>query len=190
MKLKTRPPKEERSNKKVFMFFLGGLIILIMVASAIDIGKDDEEGAYDYNGIKFMPTTEGWLAYLKDGRQVYIMTNPAELVNLTISEVSPSLLNSLQKLYISYNPEEKVRAALVDFTREIKLTPPIIPSCTVDVPQCAELPLKTCNDTDDYVGVIVFKESNETAVSMNNNCLTIEGKDLLKTVDKLILEQI
>jgi len=190
MKRRIRKEKKRFSRKQLYLISLGALIILIMVGGALDLGSVDEEDVYEYKGLKFVQANEGWLTYLPDGRKVFILNNPAELENMTINYIELSRLNMLQKIYISTNPEERVRNALMEFYREIQLRPLKVPACTVDVPKCAELPIRTCNDTSETVGVIIFREANETNVELGNNCLVIEGKYPDKVVDKLIMEQL
>jgi len=191
MKTKARKVKTSGlSKKQIYLIALGAIIIVIMVGSAIDVYKGKDEGLYEYKGIKFRKAEGNWFAYLSDGRKVVIMSDPAELANITLSNVDISQFNLLSKVYISYNPKERVRNALVEFYREIPLNTLKVPACTVENELCTELPIKTCNDTTRDIGVVVFREANETIVTLENNCLTIQGKDLVKVVDKLILEQL
>lgn len=188
MKRKKYVPKK-KAKKNAYMYFLGALIILIMVGGAINMDSDSAE-SYDYNGIKFVKINEGWLANLDAGKQVFVLNSPAELKNMTLPKISFYGLNTMQKVYISYNPEERVRTALSQFTKGIPLMPRLVPACTVDVPLCADVPIRTCKDATETVGVIEFRQANETTVEFKNNCLLIQGEDLTKIVDKLILEQI
>ena len=172
------------------MYFLGALIILIMVGGAINMDTEDDGDSYDYNGIKFVRVNEGWLAYLGDGKQIYVLNNPGELNNMSLSNVYYSNLNMMEKIYITYNPEERVRTALSQFYNGISLTPRKVPACSVNVELCADVPIKTCEDATETIGIVEFKQSNETIVEFKNNCLLIQGEDLTKIVDKLILEQL
>ncbi|MDD4878675.1 MAG: hypothetical protein PHO02_06620 [Candidatus Nanoarchaeia archaeon] len=192
MKMIRRPPREaKKSNKKMYVGLLGLMIIAIMVGSAADLWRGDEkEGAYEYKGLSFAQTDAGWVAYKPDNSQVWIMTNPAELENITIPYLNTAMLRTYGKLYVTYNPKERVRAALNQFFKNIPVPQLVVPACTVDVEECAELPLKNCTDAGNGVGVLLLREANETSVSFNNNCLVIEGKELAKIVDKIILESI
>lgn len=188
--MKTREPRlQKKSRKNLWLGVLGLMIIVIMVGSALNWDSEDDEGAVDYKGLKFASTGDGWIAYKADKTPVSIITNPAELQNISIPEINLDMLNYYQKLYITYNPKERVRAALSQFSRSISLTPLIIAACTEDNEQCADMPLKNCTDAGNNVGVILFAESNITEVSFKNDCLTIKGKDLLKIVDKMIVER-
>lgn len=187
-----RPPKEEKkSSKKYYIAFLGLMIIAIMVGSAADLWRNDEEQqGIEYNGLKFAQTDMGWVAFKPDNSQLTIMTNPNELKNITLPYVNLAMLKTYSKVYVTYNPKERVRVALNQFFRNIPVAPLVVPACTVDVEECAEMPLKNCTDAGNGVGVILFKETNITNVAFNNNCLQIEGKELTKIVDKLIVDSI
>jgi hypothetical protein len=190
--MRQKLPKKKQfltKKQKTMSGLIGGLIILIMVGSALNFYDEDAENKQEYNGIEFMNTGNGWLGYTEEGREVSILTSPAELKNITTPNIDISNLNLLQKIYITYDPRHKVRGALYQFQKSISLSPRLVGACTVDVELCAEMPLKTCKDASSTVGIILFEESNETAISLNNNCLTIKGKDLVKLTDKLVVEQ-
>lgn len=178
-----------KDKKKLITFGIAFFFILIMATSVLElyIGGSDKEEVYDYNSLKFVNTGNGWLAHKQDGRQVYIVSNPKDLENITINSVNLGNLNFAQKAYLSYNPKERNRVALSEFIREIKISPRLVAACPVDNDACANLPIKTCDDATTSTAIILIQETNETSVTFINNCLTIKGKDLTKVMDKLIL---
>lgn len=187
--------KEERklpfykNTKKLVTIGIAVFFIFIMATSVIELyfSNRQKEDVYEYNSIKFVNTGNGWLAYLKDGRPLFIVSNPKDLENTTITPLNIASLNYAEKIYLSYNPKERNRIALSEFLREIKFTPRIVYACPEDNELCFKLPLKTCNDATSTAPIILMKEANETSVTFINSCLTIQGKDLTKIVDKLIL---
>ena len=189
--MKKRPPKQAaKSRKKMYLGLLGLLIIVIMIGSALQWDREDDEGSYEYNGLKFGQTDAGWVAHRPDNSQLLILTNPAELANITIPQLNVQRLNTYGKIYVTYNPKERVRAALNQFFNNVPITPLVVPACTVDNDLCADSPLKNCTDAGQGIGIIQFEESNETEVSFINDCLLIKGKELTKLVDKIILEEL
>ncbi|HII16122.1 MAG TPA: hypothetical protein HA362_07485 [Nanoarchaeota archaeon] len=190
--MKTKPAKlEKKSRKKLYIGLLGIMIIAIMVGSALDLWKsEDGEGAYEYKGLTFAQTDAGWIAFKPDGTQILIMTNPAELANLTVPYVNIDKLNAYSKVYVAFNPKERVRTAMNEFFRFIDVQPLTVPACTEDNEQCADMPIKDCKDAGSGVGVLLFREANQTEISFNNDCLVIQGKDLTKVVDKIVMERI
>ena len=193
--MKLPKPKEEKqlpfykNRAKLLTFMVAGFFILIMATSVLDLyfTRNKKEETYDFNGIKFVNTGNGWLAYLQSGRPLYIASNPKDIENITLSPINLGTLNYAEKIYFSFNPKERNRIAISEFSREIKLTPRLVPACPEDNDLCANLPIKKCEDTTSSMPVILLKEANETSVTFINNCLSIQGKDLTKAVDKLIL---
>lgn len=178
-----------KNRKKLITLSIALFFIFIMATSVLElyIRGGDKEDTYDYNGLEFANTGNGWLAYKQDGRPIYIVSNPNDLENITIKPINLGALNFVSKAYLSYNPKERNRAALSEFVREVKIAPRLVSACPEDNELCANLPIKNCDDATADTAVILIKESNETSVTFINNCLAIIGKDLTKAVDKLIL---
>ena len=94
---------------------------------------------------------------------------------------------SLTKVYLSVNPQENIKYAINDLYNNFEFKQ-IALACYEDNEYCEDMPLKNCEDATAYIGVIVLSEANETKVSLDGNCLTIEGEDLLKIVDGVVVE--
>lgn len=174
-------------RKQLYIYLIGVFIISIMVFSVINLNSETEK-IIEYNGLKFIETSSSYIAN-KENRQIQIITNPKDLKDIQTQKINLNTLNSLSKIYISLNPYSSYQTALYDFYRNINLAPLKIDACYEDSELCSNLPIKTCADATSTIGVIIFKEANETLVSLNSNCLIIQGKDLLKVTDKLILDQ-
>lgn len=177
-------------SKKFTTSLMGGFIMLIMVTSILGLWAEQKgEDKYEYKGIKFAKTDYGWLGY-KDNQRITLLNNPKELENISIGYVPLYTLNSLSKVYISLDYNEEVLKAMRLFEQNIKISTATVPACIKDSPKCAQMPLKSCDDATQTVGVIVIQKANETEVSLKNNCLRIQGQELTKLVDKLVLAQL
>lgn len=177
-------------NKRLASIVMGGLIIFLMVFSVLGLWSEQSgQETYKYKSIKFTNTDYGWVGY-KDNQKITLLTNPKELEDITIGYVPIYMLNQLQKVYISMDYNENVARAEQEFEQNIRITTKTFPACVKDSPVCADLPLKDCKDATAEIGVIVFKESNQTEASLINNCLTIQGPEPIKIVDKVILTQL
>lgn len=175
-------------NKKVLTSFLGIFLISVMVLSALGLNPDAEEKVV-YKDMKFYHADTGkWQTFLADGKQVVVSTDPSAFAAMDVPSLDFSSLSSLQKLYISMNPQDSVQNAVYDIDFNLPLPPQTDLACYEDNDQCSTFPLKTCADATMTTGVILLRESNETSVSFEGNCWTIEGKDLLTLTDKLILD--
>ena len=164
-------------------YLLGTIIILVMVGGGIGMWPDDQDKV-EVDDREFVSTDYGWQAYYGDSKLVLTM-NPLDL-NVSLANVDLGFLSRLSKVYLSINPYQDYRNAVYDFQYNVNL-PQVVYSCYEDSELCSEMVIKTCDDASSSVGVVVFKESEEDRISLENNCLTIEGKDLLKVTDKLIL---
>ena len=153
-----------------------------MVMSALYYGLDDTEKVV-YNDLKFVNTGQGWVAYNSKDK-IIIWTDPSELENYN---VDISGFESLTKIYLSINPEENVKYAINDLYNNFEFEQ-ISLACYEDNELCSDMVLKTCEDATPYIGVIILREANETKVSLDGNCLIIEGQDLLKIVDGVVVE--
>tara|TARA_Y100000310_G_C20683607_1_gene817599 strand:+ start:499 stop:1077 length:579 start_codon:yes stop_codon:yes gene_type:complete len=175
-------------KKKEFMTYLVGLfIIVIMATSALSMWGGDEEGV-EFDGMKFVDSGYGWQTYIGESK-VTISSYPLDLENVSIDDVSFSSLNLMGKLYFSINPYDSYQQAVYDFQANIDLFPNVVYSCYEDNDLCSDMPLKDCDDAMDGTGVVIFRETNSSDfVEFSGNCLVIEGKDLLKVTDKLILD--
>ena len=70
------------------------------------------------------------------------MTNPAELANMTVPYVNTAMLRTYSKLYVTYNPKERVKVALNQFFKNIPVPQLVVPACTVDIDECKDSPIK------------------------------------------------
>jgi len=180
-RFRTREQVVER-KKKILTVVVGIFFIFLMMMSALYYGLDDTEKVV-YNDLKFVNTGQGWVTYNGDDK-IIIWTSPEELETYN---VDISSFESLTKIYLSVNPEEDVRYALIDLYNNFEFQSVSV-ACYEDNELCSDMPLKTCEDATPYIGVIVLKEAVETKVYLDGNCLTIEGQDLLKIVDGVVVE--
>lgn len=195
MKKKNIKEKKEPifSKKRTLTYLMGGFIILLMVASALNMWKGEKEENYDYHGLKFVKTEQGlWVAY-KGKQQIVLPYSPEELEEIEIP-VNIGLLGYSQKIYISTDDIKANAKAMGYFKQKIGLTETKPYACTEDKEGCEELPLKDCDDATQTQGIVVFKRAEETKIRYKANCLTMEGasENLIKAIDKLsfILEGI
>jgi len=174
------------TKQKTMAYAMGSFIILIMVASALNMWKGETTDEYEYNGMKFIRTEQGfWVAY-KGNQQLALAYHPAELENISIPP-NIGLLGFSQKIYISSDDIRLNGKAMDYFKRKIGITNQKPYACVEDNEDCADLPLKSCNESTQSQAVVVFKKAEETKVSYENNCLTMEGtnENLIKAIDKL-----
>lgn len=176
-------------KKQFYVVLLGLFIIAIMIFSSLYYGlSDDTQKKVKYQGYNFIESSSGWMTYVNDEQRLLLLSDPS-ILNESFEEVSFNSMKGNSKIYISYNPYDDASSALYDIDRSGLLTMQVYVACYEDNDQCSELPIKTCEDATSSVGIIVLKQSNETNVNLNNNCLTIESNDLLNAIDVFIVDQ-
>lgn len=188
MKKKKITEKKESlfSKKRTLTYFMGGFIIMIMIASALNMWKGEKEETYDYHGLKFIKTEQGFWAAYKGQQQIVLTYSPEDLENIDLP-ANVGMISYSQKMYISTD-DIKSNARVMDYFRKnIGITELKPYACVEDMPGCENLPLKSCEDATQSQAVVVFKKAEETKVSYKANCLTMEGdsESLIKAVDKL-----
>jgi hypothetical protein len=172
-------------KKQFFTILIGLFFIMLMALSAVNIGMQNEEEKLEYGDLEFVQTSSGWRAYLDDG-SLDLVYSPDSL-NLSLDSVNLAIFESLEKVYVSFNPEDDLGYSLYDLERNLDLNQ-IVYACYEDSELCEDMPLKDCDDAIAGVGVIIFREGEEDKVTLDGTCLNIEGKDLLKVTDKLLLD--
>jgi len=188
--MKRKQVKEKReslfSKKRTLTYILGGFIIMLMVASGLNMWKGEKEETYDYHGLKFLKTDQGfWVAY-KGQEQITLIYSPEHLDKIELP-TNIGMISYSQKIYISTDDIKANARAMDYFKRNIGITELKPYACVEDLPGCEELPLKSCDDATQSHAVVVFKRAEETKVSYKANCLTFEGQseNLIKAIDKL-----
>lgn len=146
--------------------------------------------SYKYHGIYFRLTPQGWESTVQ-GQSLVLRYGPQELESLYFDfPYAASLsLSSLQKLYLSTIPGEPIQEALRDFYLQRTILPPVTLACVTDVAGCEELPVKTCADATETVGVVIFQLGDQDALTVDRTCVTLVANttaSLTQMTDKLI----
>ena len=188
---------KKNSNKSKILISI--IIIFLMITSVLGfISLSSTSTKINYKGLKFKNIDDRWIAIINNQQIINAVVfviislafSPEELPN-NPTIISLNDLNSAQKIYVTSNPTENTQQAQIEFFNNLMpfLSPILIQACTEDIPQCSEKPLKTCQDATPTTKIILFKESNQTLINYQNNCLTIQGKgqDLIKKIDSLVL---
>ena len=162
-------------------------------------GKIGEDQCYVYKGAYVFVKLEGlWYTRLQsEGIKVGIPLHfhPGDLVNVPITgSYNYSLFNQTPYFYITFDPLgtnlEYVALAIGEFDRNMLAafgkTP--IAACLVNETEACHLrPIINCTNTKEPV--VFMKQSNDSAVILNNNCIIIQGTgpDLVKSTDRMLL---
>ena len=183
-------------KKQFFTIMIAVFFVMLMALSAVNLGQNNEEddassNAFEAYGLTFVQSSNGYEAELSDGSVLSLIYDPSQLDDVGDASIVGSLASFVyvEKVYLSSDLNaSNLDYALYDFQRNVALPSSVSLACYEEGELCEDLPLKTCEDASESVGVIVWKEAEETSVSLVDNCLTIEGKNLLKVTDKLLIE--
>lgn len=184
--------KQHKDKKKIFVSIF---IIFIMVSSTLGfiLGFSSNDSinqqAEEYNGFEFTQHDSGrWLTNIGNN-PVALINYPGEIENIPFPAfLSLNELNSANKVYISYDHNKSIDQVLTEFQfLSPYVNKPLIDACTTEIEGCSNKPIKTCDDASQTEKVIQLNiESKEDKIIYNNNCIYLEGENLLKTVDRLI----
>ena len=180
-------------NKKVVISLFLAFLMISSIAGFI-IGfplSNQDDSRIKYLGYTFVQTPNGYLTYIGDS-QLIISTDPRQvklyqnMESLTLQE-----LNAGSKIYFTFNPSENIQNTFSYFNANIRpRLNSFIPACTKDAPECADLPLITCDNASPSAKVIQVQLANPPSISYENNCLLIEGSQytIEPLFDSLIID--
>lgn len=172
-------------------------------------GKETEEN-FVYNGYSFVWANGLWYTQISDasGGTVYdvplhysprdvedveIEGNPDAWMAYTLSGVNSSAAGDFRSMtYVTFDPEDNLGyVALANGELSVNvvktLSLGVVAACTKNVTEaCAQIPLKTCENTD--APVIYLKASGEAKVIQDENCLILQGETtgIVKAVDRFL----
>ncbi|QQG38466.1 MAG: hypothetical protein HYS32_02555 [Candidatus Woesearchaeota archaeon] len=182
-------PKEK---KRVFLPIF---IVVIMILSTLGfiIGYSDpqtqNQNKVDYKGFEFTRTEQGTLTGTVYGKQVILINEPSTLEDIPSDHLSLPNLQLAQKVYLTHNPNKTdAKLPIALFEANIKPILKYSLACAEDVLGCEKLPLKTCKDASNSTVIIRLERTNETKITFNNNCLTIQGENLIRPTERAILQ--
>ena len=188
-------------------FFESDLVTLEDYHQA-NIAGEDLDNAYMYNGFSFVYYDGLWYTqilnqYTNTLYDVPLHFGPQNLTDLTLTgnlnEYFLLLRNNtipgghLASTYLTFDPDSEQMAYVALTTGELTqnlaktLSLAFVPACTKKSENCVDVPVITCDNTDDPV--IYLKESDETGVFGQGNCLVIQGTELelTRAADRFLL---
>lgn len=160
-----------------------------------------------YNGFGFTRCESKWCTEVRWANRIVkvpLQFAPWELEDVPITgRVNDQFIQS-QELYITFDPAEdilspsgavvkeklghltlSVTELTLNLVRGMNFT--TIAACTKEDEGCEDRPILTCNNTNQ--SIIYFKRSDDTKVTLDENCITIEGREwnIVKATDRLLL---
>ncbi|MEK6861587.1 MAG: hypothetical protein AABY07_06470 [Nanoarchaeota archaeon] len=171
---------KQKDKKKLLMT---SFIIFIMFGSVLGyaliyVDNNDKTQTINYNNYDFVKNGDFWITYINDQPFLFEYL-PKEVENIDFNAFA---INK-DKVYIAYNPLDLKQINAISFNKisavltAFSIQP--IKACIIN--KCENLPLVNC---DDKYPVIYFKNSSETKIYTNKNCIILEGNPNM-AVDRL-----
>ncbi|MBU0628566.1 MAG: hypothetical protein KKC75_05220 [Nanoarchaeota archaeon] len=183
--------KKEKKSKWGMVLVI--FITLIMVSSILGFiySSSDNTTQFKYNKIKFKRTNYGWSASINHKNFLFDYSP----VDVEPIELSPEISS-----FISNKPEIDSTSIINDtFAEEIALAEynmnlalnkmSIYLRSGFTANNTFNLPIITCDDATYSIPVIYFMQSNETKITLQNNCIIAEARnniDILRIKDRLL----
>ncbi|MGC9309157.1 MAG: hypothetical protein ACP5D2_00490 [Candidatus Nanoarchaeia archaeon] len=172
-KIETAEEKDRKQKKKQTL--IGGVMVLLLIMStagyAILSGTGNAEtNIVEYNGFKFKSSGGYWILQSKQLAFQYL---PQEVENVSIDgQFNLQQYNNKPLYFVNNNPasQEIIYNLQGVYLRWQE-------AC---LNECDNLPIKNCSSN-----LIIFKESEETRVYKDENCVYITG-NYIKATDAFI----
>ena len=167
------------------------------------------DNAYLYNEFSFVKYDGLWYTQIFNqytGTQfdVPLHYGPKEVTDLIVTGNLNLFFAKIKKnnigdeydtqTYLTFDPESTqmayVALATGELTQNLAKTMGIafLPACTKEHDDCKDVPIITCDNTKDPV--IYIKEAEETAVTVEGNCVIIQGEkeEIVRAADRFLFK--
>jgi hypothetical protein len=196
--------KKESNNIVGLVITVTIIVVLsILVGSLLRKPFEPKVQTETFNGFEFNKIGNFWYTairnpILNEEYEVDFRYSPSEVRDIPVigdpNQFFKLLeLNQLNAAYFTFNPLDNltymslVSADLAKLLKTINGVT-LIPACTLNETEpCQKRQILTCQSQEGKSVVIYAKHSNTTSITMEKNCLTLQGsgEDLLRAKDKL-----
>ncbi|MBU2496851.1 MAG: hypothetical protein KJ767_02225 [Nanoarchaeota archaeon] len=181
----------------IAIMFLGSTIGYIFYSE----NQDNNNEIHTYKNYKFVQTDYGWQTNTDYG-QIATTYLPEETKDIECDCVflNYQTLQANKAYVVALTSSE--RYAANELLRNFQFNNVQLACLPEDAnnSECENIPLKSCKNADSSTRIIIFKEKEIISegenmsklvsgkIGFDNNCLIIEGKDLIKVSDKVIFK--
>jgi len=180
--------KEKKSKWGAILVFL---IAFIMISSVIGFLYSGQTDTFKYKGLKFKRTQNQWYTIINNQRLIFNYF-PSEVEQIELNEeITTALLNKPEIDTTSQiNDTFSEEIALAQYNMALTLT-----NLNVYVRRgfttnnTFNLPIMSCEDATVAIPIIYFRQSNQTKVTLEDNCIIAEARnniDILRIKDRLL----
>jgi len=160
--------KKQNRNKAIIAFVFIGLMVLSTAGFALFSGTGiGNENIRDYNGVEFSLNENGYWEFQIQGQNFQTSYTPEETEQISADFVSISEING-KPLYFFNSDASSLSEIVYNLGRYASRYQEV---CLGGMPcNNPENVVKTCDDN-----VIVFRESNESSVIREDNCIFLNS---------------
>lgn len=155
------------------------------------IGGGGGEQKLKYNDITFTRRGNTWVT-LVNNKQLVFDYFPEQVEDISVSQEIIDKLNTLE-IDTTYDVNdsfaETIALSQYRLQQNLGAVTNIYIRQGLTTNNTFNLPIINCDDATEHVPVLYFKQSNETKVYLENNCIMIEADsetDLLRAKDRLL----
>ncbi len=190
-----RPDTKKDTKKLVIVaLFIIALFAIFFVSKYI-FSMEKKYPSYNYNGFDFIKIQGLWHTNWQRENEIYsvhLRYGPRESEDVPIVTLENEEFNVTNDLYITFDPGLNLKyVALAASELSLNLIKvfniTLIAACTQNLTTaCHNRPIITCGNTDE--AVIYLKEEKPTKITLESNCIIIqgEGEELVRAADKVI----
>jgi len=191
---KIQTKSSEAKKQKIRNMIIGIILVFVMFGSVFGViansfGRDTDRKSVEYGGIDFVEQNDFWFA--SKGNFNFIFKYNPEQVEQTNSELNYFNSYEGKPLYISSESYEAELEVSRNLFYENQLVQRMSYAClnkTSDIfnqtLECVgDFPMKNCEDN-----FVIIRESNNTGISQNGNCVFIHGakENLTRITDEFL----
>jgi hypothetical protein len=196
--------KKRKSQEKILYWSIALVVsvIILFFAAYKFYSRQPDYPKITYNNWEFTKMADTWWFEWQKGDKLYTVPlrfNPYEAKEVPLKgNLDNELFNAENYVYITFDLSNEtsqdlsmLALAATELTQNmataIERTP--LAACVNNQNHaCEKKPVKTCANTDEPV--IHLKEGGETSITLNRNCIIVEGEgfELVKAVDRLLYQ--
>ncbi len=147
-------------------------------------GRDTNENSFEYKiNNKTYYFGKSYNKYYLDinNERVYFYNLPGQ-IDINLSSDIINIIKNTQMFYITFNPEQEdlayVDLARFDLSNEFFKNNIYIVNAVTESSTAYELPVIDCENATMFVPVIKFETAKKKNLTVDNNCIIFQGKNL------------
>ena len=184
--------KYEKKNKMgIWVVVFIALLMLTSTIGYVFKGGSKEK----YNDFSFSRTDDGrWYTKI-NGKQLVFNYFPSDIEDINLSAEIIDKIKGTRMIYFTHDPENRYREDIAMVNLELADVLwnnfKVYAMNGLTKNNTFNIPIISCTNATITAPVIYFKESNQTQIYLNNNCIVLSGKtgiDFLALKERLIYE--